>query len=96
MEHLLSKLLEQNTKVKDEKEDEILWGLFRWRRNKSKDHDLQIFPIYHDSKQTDNKTTHRKWNILYGLIGYERNGLQKQYKILYVLKFKNNQNNRKE
>lgn len=70
------------------KEDTVLWGLFRWRRDNSGNKDLRLFPIYSSNKQTNDNINSKKWNILYGLLGYEREGLQKKLRLLYFFKFK--------
>jgi hypothetical protein len=77
-----------HSRVENKKEDKILWGLFRWRRDNNGNKDLRLFPLYSDNKKTLDDTNTRKWNILYGLLGYEREGLQKKFRLLYFLKFK--------
>jgi hypothetical protein len=69
-----------------EKEDKLLWGLIRWRRSRKGDRDFRLFPLYADRKRVG-PDYERKWNLLYGLAGYKREGLQKQGRLLYVIRW---------
>ncbi len=75
-------------RVGNTKEDNLFWGLFRWRRDNTGNKDMRLFPIYSSNKQISEGSDSRKWNILYGLLGYEREGLQKKCRLLYFIKFK--------
>jgi len=69
-------------------ESELLWGLYRRRRDENEKH-LSLFPLFQSSASDINSETEssHKWSVLYGLFGYKRQGLQKQFKMLYFLKF---------
>jgi hypothetical protein len=74
-------------RVGDGIESELLWGLYRHqRRNDSRR--LSLFPLLQSSSsRIENETPLRRWSLLYGLIGYRREGLHKQFRMLYFLKF---------
>jgi hypothetical protein len=69
-------------------ESELLWGLYRRRRDED-ERRLSLFPVlqYSVSDAESKAESRREWSLLYGLIGYKREGLQKQFKMLYFLKF---------
>ncbi len=69
-------------------ETEVLWGLYR-RQHSKNDKRLSVFPVIQASSSKENGEVKgkRSWSLLYGLIGYKREGLQKQFKMLYFLKF---------
>jgi hypothetical protein len=71
-----------------EVESELLWGLLRWGHGESARR-LSVFPVLQTKTDldADGVATGRKWSLFYGLLGYERKGLQKQFKMLYFLKF---------
>lgn len=63
---------------------EFLWGLYRHRRSESS-RQLSVFPLLQTAGNTARQAT--SWSLLYGLAGYEREGLHKTYRLLYFLKF---------
>jgi len=67
---------------------EILWGLYRHQCSENSRR-LSVFPLLQTSAAIDETgdKSKRSWSLLYGLIGYKRDGLQKQFKMLYFLKF---------
>jgi hypothetical protein len=67
---------------------EILWGMLRWKHSPEK-RSLSIFPLWQSSRVEGDEAQAggHKWSLFYGLLGYERKGLQKQLKLLYLLKF---------
>ena len=74
-------------RVGDGVDSELLWGLYRHRRNRT-DRRLSIFPLLQSaSSHIENEPPRRRWSFLYGLIGYEREGLHKQFRMLYFIKF---------
>jgi len=75
--------LYRRERVGEAVEHELLWGLFRRRRDADGGRSLSLFPLLQSSRATES----RRWSLFYGLIGYERDGLQKRVRLLYFLKF---------
>ncbi len=67
-------------------EDEVLWGLFRRYSDGAGDGRVSLFPLF-SSERSAKENGQREWNFLLGLAGYKREGLQKTYKLLYVIKW---------
>jgi hypothetical protein len=70
-------------KLEDLTSDTLLWGLWRYRTiddYKS----ASFFPLYNQVRDTDKF----KWNVLYGLIGYNREEEAKYIKFLYFIKYR--------
>ncbi|MCK5850325.1 MAG: hypothetical protein KAH23_05370 [Kiritimatiellae bacterium] len=65
------------------KEDELLWGMFRYRRDKQKVHKLSLFPLFCWRNNSDQSKNKRGWSVLMGMFGYKREGLRKTIKVLY-------------
>jgi len=63
---------------------ELLWGLFRHHRAE-KFRRWSVFPLL--QREIDAEHQRQSWSILYGLAGVNQEGLQKTYRLLYVLKF---------
>lgn len=70
----------------DEREDKLLWGLFRWRRSDGGDRDLTLFPLFSERKKCEHEES-REWRFLLGLAGYRREGLLKTYRLFYFIKW---------
>jgi len=68
------------------REDELFWGLFRWRRGGDGDGTVSLFPLFSWQRLTGNGRS-RRWSLLLGLAGYEREGLRRSYRLLYFLKW---------
>ncbi len=58
-----------------------LWGVYR-RRASGNSRSWSIFPLYR-SRQSDEQ---RAWSFLLGLAGYEREGLRRTYRFLYLFR----------
>ena len=71
-------------RVGEASESEFLWGLYRRRRDLDESR-LSVFPVLQTAAKEDGAG--RKWSLLYGLLGYERSGLHKQFRLLYFLRF---------
>lgn len=71
-------------RVGDATESELLWGLYRCRRDEG-ERRLSLFPLLQTS--SSEKDLHRTWSLFYGLLGYERQESYKQFRLLYFLKF---------
>ncbi len=67
----------------DRRLSELLWGLVRWEQSTDQ-HDLRVFPLLHSQAEEDV----RSWRFLYGLVGYERDDLQRTYQLLYFLRIR--------
>jgi hypothetical protein len=66
------------------KEDEVLWGLFRYRRDSGGGKYVSLFPVFTKGHSSDGEKT--EWSFLKGLCGYNREGLRKTYRLLYFIK----------
>lgn len=64
---------------------EFLWGVYRNRLSASGSRRWSVFPLFKWEKGDEGEK--KKWDFLYGFLGYEREGLRKKYKVLYFLKF---------
>lgn len=64
--------------------DELLWGLFRRNRGAGYAYS-SIFPLvsWGGSKDNDSK----RWDVLKGFIGYERQGQDRKFRLLYFMRF---------
>jgi len=69
-----------------EREDTLLWGLFRWRRSDTGNRDVTLFPLFSERKTCEYKRS-REWRFLLGLAGYRREGARKTYRLLYFIKW---------
>ena len=65
----------------------LLWGLMRYRRETAEDGNstFSFFPLISWDSRT--REDSMRCNLLWGLLGYEREGLQRTYRLLYFLKF---------
>ena len=71
-------------RVGEAKEDELLWGLFRYRRDGEAVRKLSLFPLFSWRNTGKEEAGRRGWSFLLGLIGYERRGLRRTFKLLYL------------
>lgn len=67
------------------KEDELLWGLFRWRRAGSGAMRASLFPLFAFERRAEPGDW--SWSFLKGLVGYKRAGQNKTFQLLYLLEF---------
>lgn len=65
---------------------ELLWGLYRYQREREDEYRVQLYPLYNWRKKGENDVY--AWSLLKGLFGYEKKGAQKQYRLLWLLKWK--------
>lgn len=64
-------------------EHEILWGLAHWERTASGVKSGSVFPVA--TWATDGAAgTVRRWDVLKGLVGYERHGNARRFRALYL------------
>lgn len=66
-------------------EDELLWGLFQYRRSVSGMMNISLFPLFSISRKELNKEY--EWSFLKGLVGYERISERKKIRLLYIFTF---------
>jgi len=66
-------------------EDELLWGLFRHRRDDRENRSLSLFPLFsfHHSAEPERVS---QWSVLGGVLGCRREGLRKTRRLLYFVK----------
>lgn len=69
------------------REDELLWGLFRWRRDDSATRELQVWPFYRRTREDAEKPS--DWHVLRGLFGRENDpdGEGRRTRLLWFLRF---------
>lgn len=65
---------------------EILWGLYRNQKRAEHGRYVSLFPLFDYRRDDQVDQPRRSWNILKGLIGYEREGERHTYRFLYLLK----------
>lgn len=65
-------------------ESELLWGLYRHRRDTGR-RETSLFPLW-QMETVEGPPWQRSWSLLYGLLGYAREGLHKQLRMLYFFK----------
>ena len=69
------------------RESELLWGMARWGSETNGTAYGSLFPLAswaHD-READ---THREWDFLKGLLGYQRNEAGKQWRMLYFIRWR--------
>lgn len=66
---------------------EILWGLYRHHRDGEAYRYVSLFPLADYRRDARADAEGRSWNLLKGLVGYERKGSQKSIRLLYFLRF---------
>ena len=71
-----------HTTAGDKADDELLWGLVRRQRRGDEQSRFSLFPLVewsHDQRDAGQ----REWNLLKGLIGYERTGTNRTLRLLW-------------
>lgn len=68
------------------REDDFLWGLFHYDRSAAGDNALCVFPLF-SWRKTEEDAGAREFNLLLGLFGYKREGLQRTWRLLYFINF---------
>lgn len=71
--------------VEDRKDTQWMWGLVRRVVDGSK-RKLSVFPVYQSRKDPARRTG--SWQLLYGLFGYHKDGLQREVQLLYFMRMK--------
>jgi hypothetical protein len=68
-------------------DSELLWGLYRHHRRETNYCYTSVFPLFSWERQEEAEPR-REWNLLKGLIGFERQGKQRTLRVLYFMRFK--------
>ena len=79
--------LYSRSRVGQASEQELLWGLYRSRVDAGGGRRASLFPLYASEKETNGEGS-RRWSLLYGLAGYEREGLRRTFRLLYFIRFR--------
>jgi hypothetical protein len=66
------------------RESELLWGMVRWGNLCEGAHYGSVFPLASWSRDTK-ADAHREWDFLKGLVGYRRSEAGREYRLLYVI-----------
>jgi hypothetical protein len=75
--------LYRREKAEGRSSTELLWGMVRVAREEER-LDWSVFPLVSSARKAEG----RSWRLLYGLAGYEREGLQKSYQLLYFVRIR--------
>lgn len=74
----------EKVRVGGKSDTELLWGLYRRQRRGPEETYTSIFPVINWARTETEDESYRRWSILKGLIGYERQGTNRRYRLLYV------------
>jgi hypothetical protein len=67
-------------------EHELLWGLFRYRREGEESKHVSLFPLFSKSR-CDGDAKQRQWSFLLGLLGHEQDSERSTWRVLWFLTF---------
>jgi len=81
--------LARHAEVDGTREDEVLWGLYRRRREEDGARSLSLFPLYASScaDAAGAEEVESEWRVLMGLLGCRREGLRRTWRLLYWLRW---------
>ncbi|HMO05257.1 MAG TPA: hypothetical protein PKC67_12390 [Kiritimatiellia bacterium] len=71
----------------DRIDHEVLWGLYRNQRRGDEQRYVSLFPVFDYRRDASVDRPAKSWNILKGLIGYERASGRKSIRLLYLIRF---------
>ncbi len=74
------------TATEDLLEHELLWGLFRYRREGETSRKVSLFPLFSRSR-CDAAGAPQRWSFLLGLLGHEQDAERSTWRVLWFLKF---------
>jgi len=74
------------TRMEDDLDSELLWGLYRHRRRGEEKSYTSIFPLLEWKRDDREEEDRFRWSLLKGLIGYEREGDNRRLRLLYLLR----------
>lgn len=63
---------------------ELLWGLYRSQRREDGSRFRSLFPVFETEREGPDS---RSWSVLKGLVGGERSGSQRSFRLLYFFRF---------
>lgn len=66
--------------------NECLWGMLRWGHEAEGARYGSVFPVA--SWSVDPGHAYREWDFLKGLVGYRRSETRREYRVLYVLRWR--------
>ena len=66
---------------------ELLWGLARWGREANGVASCSVFPLASWAGGGSGEENRTSWSLLKGLIGYDRRGESRQYRLLYFMEW---------
>ena len=66
------------------REHELLWGLYKYRGDGKGSRGWSVFPLLRSERSAEGEGT-RSCDLLRGLLGYRREGLRRQVRLLYFL-----------
>jgi hypothetical protein len=69
----------------DQRETEVLWGLYRDQNRGAAARRVSLFPLFERSREAAD--SRQSWSLLKGLLGRERVGSQVRWRLLYLLHF---------
>lgn len=75
--------LYQRTQFSTNVDHEVLWGLYRQQRRGDTTLDVSLFPLW----KWHREGAQRNWQVLGGLLGGATDGTQRQYQLLYFLRW---------
>jgi len=78
----------------DNVDTEVLWGLYRDQRRADEFRYVSLFPFFDYKRDDTVDPPERSWNILKGLIGYERKGAHRSFRLLYLIRLGGNKGER--
>jgi hypothetical protein len=73
-----------HSSFKDKREDELFWGLIRFRQSESGEQ-FSLFPLI--SVGREKKSGEFSWSFLKGLIAREKTGGKRKFRLLYFIRF---------
>jgi hypothetical protein len=68
------------------REHELLWGLFRYRKEGDDKKHVSLFPLF-SSSRCDPEARKRQWSFLLGLLGHEQEEAKSTWRVLWFLTF---------
>lgn len=80
----------QHMRYEESSDTEVLWGLFRRHKRGPDESYTSLFPLIDWKRDDSGEVPVRRWSLLKGLIGYERQGTNTRYRLLYFLQWGGN------
>ena len=77
----------QNIRYEENSDTEALWGLYRRHRRGDDKTYTSVFPLVNWTRDDRSDESVRRWSLLKGLLGYQREGTTTRYQFLYLLRW---------